>query len=80
MVKPLSGAILAEKMANGTLTKEEQNAINAQRKKSKEAASLFTKQKEKNTHVVMQLKQKKKDVYKQDFLNMMFNNKNLLNL
>lgn len=48
MVKPLSGAILAEKMANGTLTKEEQNAINAQRKKSKEAASLFTKQKEKN--------------------------------
>lgn len=34
MVKPLSGAILAEKMANGTLTKE--------------AASLFTKQKEKN--------------------------------
>lgn len=48
MVKPLSGAILAEKMANGTLTNEEQNAINAQRKKSKEAASLFTKQKEKN--------------------------------
>ena len=48
MVKPLSGALLAEKMANGTLTKEEQNAINAQRKKSKEAASLFTKQKEKN--------------------------------
>lgn len=48
MVKPLSGALLAEKMANGTLTNEEQNAINAQRKKSKEAASLFTKQKEKN--------------------------------
>ncbi len=48
MVKPLSGAILAEKMANGTLTNEEQNAINAQRKKSKEAVSLFTKQKEKN--------------------------------
>ena len=48
MVKPLSGAILAEKMANGTLTNEEQNAINAQRQKSKEAASLFTKQKEKN--------------------------------
>lgn len=48
MVKPLSGVLLAEKMANGTLTNEEQNAINAQRKKSKEAASLFTKQKEKN--------------------------------
>lgn len=48
MVKPLSGVVLAEKMANGTLTNEEQNAINAQRKKSKEAASLFTKQKEKN--------------------------------
>lgn len=48
MVKPLSGAILAEKMANGTLTNEERNAINAQRKKSKEAVSLFTKQKEKN--------------------------------
>lgn len=48
MVKPLSGALLAEKMANGTLTNEEQNAINAQRKKSKEAASLFTTQKEKN--------------------------------
>lgn len=48
MVKPSSGALLAEKMANGTLTNEEQNAINAQRKKSKEAASLFTKQKEKN--------------------------------
>lgn len=48
MVKPLSGTLLAEKMANGTLTNEEQNAINAQRKKSKEAASLFTKQKEKN--------------------------------
>lgn len=47
MVKPLSGVLLAEKMANGTLTNEEQNAINAQRKKSKEAASLFTKQKEK---------------------------------
>lgn len=48
MVKPLSGVLLAEKIANGTLTNEEQNAINAQRKKSKEAASLFTKQKEKN--------------------------------
>ncbi len=48
MVKPLSGVLLAEKMANGTLTNEEQNAINAQRQKSKEAASLFTKQKEKN--------------------------------
>ena len=48
MVKPLSGVLLAEKMANGTLTSEEQNAINAQRQKSKEAASLFTKQKEKN--------------------------------
>lgn len=48
MVKPLSGVLLAEKMANGTLTNEEQNAINAQRKKSKEAVSLFTKQKEKN--------------------------------
>lgn len=48
MVKPLSGVLLAEKMANGTLTNDEQNAINAQRKKSKEAASLFTKQKEKN--------------------------------
>ena len=52
MVKPLSGALLAEKMANGTLTNEEQNAINAQRKKSKEAASLFTKQKEKTQRVV----------------------------
>ena len=88
MVKPLSGALLAEKMANGTLTNEEQNAINAQRKKSKEAASLFTKQKEKNLQqgkefargYAMQSKQKKQDVYKQDFLNMMFNNKNLLNL
>ena len=48
MVKPLACVLLAEKMANGTLTNEEQNAINAQRQKSKEAASLFTKQKEKN--------------------------------
>ena len=54
MVKPLSGVLLAEKMANGTLTNEEQNAINAQRQKSKEAASLFTKQKEKNLQVRME--------------------------
>ena len=56
MVKPLSGALLAEKMANGTLTNEEQNAINAQRKKKR----IY--KKVENLHVAMQLKQKKKDV------------------
>ena len=33
MVKPLSGVLLAEKMANGTLTNEEQNILKGLLKK-----------------------------------------------
>lgn len=86
MVKPLSGALLAEKMANGTLTNEEQMQLMHKEKNQKKLQVYLQSKKKriynkvKNLHVAMQSKQKKQDVYKQDFLNMIFSNQHLLNL
>lgn len=48
MTRPLSGVILAEKMANGTLTPEEKSRLNAQKKKSQKAVIDFKKTKADN--------------------------------